>query len=104
MSPFYMSDDDRPEVFSVYRCYSADNRALYIGFTGRGANRLKQHSLTPWWSEVAAIGVEHFANEADALEHERQLIDALRPVYNRPLRAIPEPPEVPAAPPVPEAA
>ncbi|MEX2421061.1 MAG: hypothetical protein WD670_04515 [Actinomycetota bacterium] len=68
---------------SVYRFYDGQGRLLYVGVTGRGLTRAREHSRSKeWWELVKSSTVEHLATTGEALERERELIRSLRPIYN----------------------
>ena len=72
---------DRAHV--LYRMYDAAGALLYIGITLNIANRLSAHQgEKPWWSDVANIKLEHFADRMAVLTAERTAIMEEAPAYN----------------------
>lgn len=69
---------------SVYRYFDADGVLLYVGITGRGAQRNGQHAKDKeWWTFVARQEVEHLPSRAAALDLERDLVRAFSPPFNK---------------------
>lgn len=66
----------------VYRLYDQDGALLYVGATSSIGSRLTQHGSKDWWSEVRGIEVEHYANMREALDAEREVIEATQPKHN----------------------
>lgn len=75
----------RPEgCCSVYRCYDAEARLLYVGITAKGVQRQRQHSYrSTWFSEMVRMEWEHFASKPEALRREAELIANENPLHNR---------------------
>lgn len=68
----------------VYRCYSADDRLLYIGSCVIWAHREGSHrKYTPWWAEVARVDREPHPNPGAARRAERAAIRGEAPLYNK---------------------
>ena len=68
---------------TIYRLYNAEGQLLYVGITGLGMARLKEHSKKqPWWTEVASASFEHCGDRESALRGEESLIKTLKPKYN----------------------
>jgi hypothetical protein len=68
---------------SVYRYYDQLGILIYVGITGRGVKRNREHNLSKsWWRYVAHQEVDHFATRRDALDRERDLIETYRPPFN----------------------
>jgi hypothetical protein len=70
----------------VYLIFDKDDRLLYIGSTMDLAGRMERHRLKAvWWPQMARVETEGgFSWRAPAYERERELIHALKPLYNRP--------------------
>jgi hypothetical protein len=68
---------------TVYVFYDADSVPLYVGCTTRQYVRFDGHGHKPWWTDVARIEVEHFADRSDGQRREKHLIRALRPLHNQ---------------------
>jgi predicted GIY-YIG superfamily endonuclease len=78
-----MPDDRRPGATSVYLYFDAAGRLLYVGITGRGHQRAREHERSkPWWPLVARAEVQHFSTRKRALEEERYLISYHQPPHN----------------------
>lgn len=67
---------------TLYRLSNDAGELLYIGISETVMQRFAQHHDKPWWSEVAAIRIEHFPSRHLAAEAERCAIMAERPRYN----------------------
>lgn len=73
--------DRRPHA--PYRFYDAAGELLYVGITASLPSRLGGHrSDKPWWTEVANVRVEHFADRASVLQAEKSAIARERPRWN----------------------
>jgi len=71
------------QVFTVYFYYDAGGRLLYVGETGQGHWRSREHDATAaWWSLVTRAEFEHYETEADAFAAEREAIIQRKPIYN----------------------
>jgi AcrR family transcriptional regulator len=69
---------------SLYRYYDDRDILIYVGITGRGIQRNREHNRTKeWWPFVDRQEIEHFEDRESALERERSLIQGLRPPFNR---------------------
>jgi hypothetical protein len=69
---------------TVYRCYSADGRLLYIGSCRLWPNREAMHrKQTPWWPEVARVDKEQHPNLGMAKQAEIAAIRAEAPLRNK---------------------
>lgn len=67
----------------VYRCYTEDDRLLYVGITSTGIKRFRRHgNERDWWQDVARIEIEHCEDRAAAERRELELIGELRPPHN----------------------
>lgn len=69
-------------AYAVYVCAAADGTVLYVGYTGRGSERLAAHTSRPWWPAVAEIFLTRFETEQDARKHETRMIRGLFPLFN----------------------
>lgn len=68
---------------SVYLYYDKADRLLYVGITGRGHQRAKEHERSKsWWPLVARSEVQHFPTRERALEEESYLIAYHQPPHN----------------------
>lgn len=57
---------------------------LYVGISDQPVGRWESHrSQKPWWGDVERIQQRFSPSREDALQHERHLIAACDPVYNR---------------------
>lgn len=69
---------------TIYRCYAADGRLLYLGCSGALSGRLNYHQrLASWWAEVDDIKLQPFESAAEAWPAEYRAILAERPIHNR---------------------
>lgn len=81
--PTDYANEDLDRVSTVYFYYGADDELLYVGVTGNGPLRGRQHSHTaPWWHLAVRAEFEHFRTFEDALTAERAYIADLDPLYN----------------------
>jgi excinuclease UvrABC nuclease subunit len=70
----------------VYRCYDRDGALLYIGMTKNVVRRLHQHKQSSAWHQLLhRVESEEVADEATARKRERELIETLAPIHNKPL-------------------
>lgn len=70
-------------TWTVYFYYGADDELLYVGVTGQGQTRGRQHNHTaPWWPLVVRGEFEHFRTSEDAITAERAYIADLDPPFN----------------------
>ena len=68
---------------SVYRCFGATGRLLYIGSTSQHLRRLTTHKTqSPWWPEVASTSRTRYPSIVEARIAERRAIKAELPLYN----------------------
>ena len=70
---------------TLYRCYDAADRLLYVGITGNLTVRLRAHShRKPWWPDTARVASEQIdvLDRFDAEDQERAVIVAERPLHN----------------------
>ena len=68
---------------SVYIARSSGGSVLYVGITGAGFVRLKQHRRSgEWWPSVASFEVEHYDDADHARKREEALIAKHQPPYN----------------------
>jgi predicted GIY-YIG superfamily endonuclease len=68
---------------TLYRLYNADDELLYVGIAGNPGRRFEQHAEDkPWWSEVAATKLEHFATREAACAAEVTAITTEKPRHN----------------------
>lgn len=68
---------------ALYRMYDQAGQLLYVGITLDVATRFANHrGDKPWWTSVATIKLEHFADRASVLAAERRAIQQERPAYN----------------------
>lgn len=75
-------EDDLPA--STYVLYGLFDKVLYVGLTGRGARRLREHSREKeWWEQARRAEFEHFSSVREARKKEWELVRRLRPKYNK---------------------
>lgn len=67
---------------SVYRCFDAAGRLLYVGMTACVLRRMQEHRVKDWWPRVASITVKHYPNRRTARNAERLAIVRERPEIN----------------------
>ena len=67
----------------VYTLSDSEGRVFYVGLTHDVSNRLKKHSIKPYWPDVADVGVELVFGFAASAARERELIRELSPELNR---------------------
>src|SRR5689334_22253739 len=75
----------KPEAggYCVYVAYNADDVCLYVGRTGLGDRRLRQHAKTKeWWPRVSRVEVFHTASKEEAALREYELLRRLQPECN----------------------
>ena len=80
-----MNDVPKPWLTAphfVYALHAADGTCLYVGCTINIVQRLKQHSVKAWWSEVALIEASSYADQASGRAAEKELIHLLNPAHN----------------------
>lgn len=69
---------------SVYKYFDRHGILIYVGITGAGSARNKQHnSDKAWWICVEKQDVEHFDTRAAAHQREVELIETHRPPFNK---------------------
>lgn len=67
----------------LYRHFDAEGRLLYVGVSTSLIRRLEQHGrYAHWFSSIAKITIQHFANEREALAAELDAIRTEEPMYN----------------------
>lgn len=59
---------------------------LYVGKTSNLLTRVQQHREKAWFNHVEYMFVEQFPTNSAAERVERELIDGLRPVFNKQVR------------------
>lgn len=86
MSGGQIAGGERPPHYgptALYRFYCAHGTLLYIGVTGRLADRFNQHRRSAgWWPQVRYLGAVWLPSMYDALDAERAAIAAERPAWN----------------------
>lgn len=69
---------------SLYRYFDRHGILLYVGITGAGIRRNRQHNADKeWWRFVVSQRVEHFASRELAHAQEIALIERFRPPFNK---------------------
>jgi hypothetical protein len=77
------SEPNRTRPTSIYKYFDARGILIYVGLTGQGVTRNRQHnSDKAWWPFVASQDVEHFDTRAEAQGREIALIHQFRPPFN----------------------
>lgn len=75
---------DRLRTYTLYRLRDSLGRLLYIGISNSAARRFEEHaSERPWWTQVAAIEVQHYATRAEVEAAEKAAIRDEQPLYNK---------------------
>lgn len=70
-------------VHTVYTIYDRKGTRLYIGYTGRGVRRVREHIREKEWiHEASHASFEHYGSEEEAREIEERSIRLHRPRYN----------------------
>ena len=91
-------DSGRSETWTLYRCYDAVGRLLYVGKTDDWTRRQREHaSRGPWWSEAARVEMRLGLDSQEAQRAEREAILYERPIHN--VESKTAPPTPPAVPP-----
>jgi len=68
---------------AVYRAYNDQDELLYIGVTENPSQRHARHKKDrDWWHEVAYLDWEFYATYGEAVDVERDAIEAEQPRYN----------------------
>lgn len=74
----------------VYICKNADDEIIYVGVTSSGLGRFSVHRHgSPWFREVMSVDIEHYGSRAESERREAELINELRPRYNRAIPPVP---------------
>jgi predicted GIY-YIG superfamily endonuclease len=77
-------DMPQGKPWTVYRFFASDGALLYVGVTGQWKRRLGAHQgASPWFGQVAAAELEHYATREEAAAREAALIVAEEPRHNR---------------------
>lgn len=66
----------------LYRFYNGAAELLYVGISKSAIARWSQHQAKPWWAEVIATRVEHYATREEARQAELHAIRTEQPRYN----------------------
>lgn len=78
-----MTQGTRSTHTTLYRLYNDAADLLYVGIAGNPGRRFEQHAEDkPWWSEVAATKLEHFATREAACAAEVAAITTEKPQHN----------------------
>lgn len=76
--------DESGVTASVYKYFDKSGILLYVGITGAGILRQRQHNQSKeWWTFVSRQLVEHFKSRAIAHEREVALIQQFNPPFNK---------------------
>lgn len=71
------------EATSVYIYRDEFGTLIYVGITGRGSARQREHNRSKaWWQYVSTQEVEHYGTRLEALARESELIRTHMPPYN----------------------
>lgn len=75
-----MADNDNT---SVYLYFDKDGVLIYVGITGRGMTRQREHERDkPWWNYTKTQQIEHYASRQEAALREAELILTHSPPFN----------------------
>lgn len=78
------SIDESGDATSVYKYFDKGGILLYVGITGAGILRQRQHNQSKeWWKFVSRQLVEHFDSRSLAHEREVALIKRFNPPFNK---------------------
>lgn len=76
--------DGADDPTSVYKYFDARRILIYVGITGAGIARNRQHNESKeWWKYVVSQEIEHYKSRRLAHEREVQLIEKYRPPFNK---------------------
>lgn len=68
---------------SVYLYFDKSDILIYVGITGRGMSRQREHNRDKeWWSLTVRQEIEHYLSRSEALARERSLIETHCPPFN----------------------
>jgi hypothetical protein len=67
---------------TLYRFWDSEGALLYVGITDRSDDRWAKHGDRTWWTAVARIDIERFAERRDAEMAEIKAIREERPLHN----------------------
>ena len=72
------------DTTSVYKYFDKGGILLYVGITGAGVLRQRQHNQSKeWWKFVSRQLVEHFKSRSTAHKREVALIQQFNPPFNK---------------------
>ena len=71
---------------TLYRLFDFEDNLLYVGVTFMPDYRLTEHSKKRWGPEIARRELTTFPNRREALDAEREAIQAEGPRHNLQLR------------------
>lgn len=71
-----------PYPHCVYLAFDSDRIVIYVGVTSHLFNRLYQHTVKAWWTQVAGLDIESFPTRTEANAREVQLIQCHSPINN----------------------
>jgi len=78
------------ETFTLYRCYDAVGRLLYVGQTSDWTRRQLEHaSRSAWWPEVERVEMRPGLGGDEARSAERLAIFGEQPIHNTQGKGIP---------------
>lgn len=68
---------------TVYRCYDAEGRLIYVGCTGNLEQRLRGHRNSSWWSvQIADVRTTDYPTAIEGRIAEREAIRTEHPRWN----------------------
>ncbi|MER7280482.1 hypothetical protein ABT369_39195 [Dactylosporangium sp. NPDC000244] len=78
-----ITQSTRERRCAVYLHYDADDVLLYVGITEGVHGRAKKHAYEAAWPQFASYGTFVWCmHREEAKERERELIHAMRPIFN----------------------
>jgi hypothetical protein len=70
-------------MFKVYLHYDNFGQLLYVGSSTDAQRRTFDHQRSPWFNMVVRIGLIDCLDYQHMLDLERQLIEEMKPLFNR---------------------
>jgi hypothetical protein len=68
---------------TLYRCFGADDRLLYVGISSNPPDRLATHRRSWWGHQIANVTTVEYASGDEARKAERTAITSEGPRFNR---------------------
>lgn len=73
---------DSAQRIALYRLYGAEKQLLYVGISQDPERRFADHSVKPWWSEVAQREIAWHSTPSAARAAEVEAIKSEKPLHN----------------------